>query len=133
MTNTETLFTYRLRQADETLQDIDNLIASQSSSRSIVNRSYYAMFYAVLALFIRLEIPHKTSKHSGIIATFDKAIVHSGLIGAGFSRMLHETFKVRQQLDYKDMVVLSHDDAMQSVEKAREFVAAIKELITSKQ
>jgi hypothetical protein len=42
MTNTETLFTYRLRQADETLQDIENLIASHSSGLSIVNRSYYA-------------------------------------------------------------------------------------------
>jgi hypothetical protein len=29
------------------------------------------------------------------------------------------------------MVMLSHDDALQSAEKAREFVAAIKELITS--
>jgi uncharacterized protein (UPF0332 family) len=52
MTNKETLFCYRLRQADETLQDIKNLIASHSSSRSIVNRSYYAMFYVILALFI---------------------------------------------------------------------------------
>jgi uncharacterized protein (UPF0332 family) len=131
VTNEETLFTYRLSQADETLQDIDNLIASQSSSRSIVNRSYFAMFYAVLALFIRLEISHKSSKHSGIIATFDKEIVHSGLIGVSYSRILHQTFEARQKLDYKDMVVLSHDDAIQSAEKAREFVAAIKELISS--
>lgn len=131
MTNTETLFTYRLGQADETLQDIANLIASHSSGLSIVNRSYYAMFYAVLALFIRLEIPHKSSKHSGIIATFDKEIVHNGLIGVSFSRMLHQIFEARQRLDYKDMVVLSHDDALQSAEKAREFVAAIKELIAS--
>jgi len=28
MTDKETLFNYRLRQADETLQDIDNLIAA---------------------------------------------------------------------------------------------------------
>jgi len=131
MTNTETLFTYRLRQADETLQDIENLIASHSSGLSIVNRSYYAMFYAVLALFIRLEISHKSSKHSGIIATFDKDIVHNGLIGVRFSRILHQAFEARQRLDYKDMVELSHDDALQAAEKAREFVAAIKELITS--
>ena len=131
MTNTETLFTYRLRQADETLQDIDNLIASHSSGLSIVNRSYYALFYAVLALFIRLEISHKSSKHSGVIATFDKEIVHNGLIGVSFSRILHQTFEARQRLDYKDMVVLSHEDALQSAEKAREFVAAIKELIAA--
>lgn len=93
MTNTETLFTYRLRQADETLQDIDNLIASHSSGLSIVNRSYYAMFYAVLALFIRLEISHKSSKHSGVIATFDKEIVHNGLIGVSFSSNTPPNFR----------------------------------------
>lgn len=131
MTNKETLFTYRLGQADETLQDIDNLIASHSSSLSIINRSYYAMFYAVLALFIRLEIYHTSSKHSGIIAIFDKEIVHKGLMGVSHSRMLHQTFEARQKLDYKEMVILSFDDAVQTAEKAREFLAAIKELVTA--
>lgn len=131
MTNKETLFSYRLRQADETLQDIENLIASQSSSRSIVNRSYYAMFYAILALFIRLEIAHKSSKHSGIISIFDKEIVHNGLISVSFSRILHQTFESRQKLDYKDIIELSQDEAIRLAGKAREFVAAIKELIAA--
>jgi uncharacterized protein len=131
MTNKETLFTYRLRQADETLQDIDNLIASHSSSLSIINRSYYAMFYAVLALYIRLEISHTSSKHSGIIAIFDKEIVHKGLMEVSYSRMLHQTFEARQKFDYKEMVIISFDDAVQTAEKAREFLAAIKELVDS--
>jgi uncharacterized protein (UPF0332 family) len=129
MTNSETLFSYRLEQADETLQDIKNLISSQSSSRSIVNRSYYAMFYAVLALLIRLNISHKSSKHSGIIAIFDKEIVHTRMIGLSFSRMLHQAFEARQKLDYKEMVLLSHDETLQLAEKAHEFVNALKELI----
>lgn len=131
MTNKETLFIYRLRQADETLQDIDNLIASRSSSRSIVNRSYYAMFYAVLALFIKLDITHKSSKHSGIIAIFDKEIIHNGLIEVSFSRILHQTFVARQKLDYKDIIELSQDDAIRLAGKAREFVEAIKKLIAT--
>ncbi len=35
MTNTETLFTYRLRQADETLQDIDNLSVGLGSNPTL--------------------------------------------------------------------------------------------------
>lgn len=131
MTDKETLFNFRLLQADETLQDIDNLIASQSSSRSIVNRSYYAMFYAILALFLRRDIAHTSSKHSGIISNFDKEIVHSGLIDVSFSRVLHQTFEARQKLDYKDIIELSQDDAIRLAGKAREFVAAIKELIAA--
>jgi uncharacterized protein (UPF0332 family) len=131
MTNKETLFYYRLRQADETLQDIENLIASHSSSRSIVNRSYYAMFYVILALFIRREITHTSTKNSGIISIFDREIVHNGLISVSFSRTLHQTFESRQKLDYKDIIELSQEEAIQLAKKAREFVAAIKELIAA--
>jgi uncharacterized protein (UPF0332 family) len=52
MTDMETLMTYRLKQAEETIQDAEAMLKIRISSRSIVNRAYYAMFYAVLALFL---------------------------------------------------------------------------------
>jgi uncharacterized protein (UPF0332 family) len=45
------LVRYRLEQANEALADAEFLFAGQRGPRSIVNRAYYAMFYAVLALF----------------------------------------------------------------------------------
>ena len=65
MTDRETLFRYRLEQAEETLADARMMLAGGGSARSVVNRCYYAMFYGVLALFIQFNTPHKTSKHSG--------------------------------------------------------------------
>jgi len=129
MTELETLFTYRLHEAEETLADAEQMINANCSPRSIVNRSYYAMFYAVLALFIRFETVHKTSKHSGIIGIFNKEYVHTGKIEVRFSKMLNNLFETRLEGDYKCLVELTHDHSKDAVEKAREFVSAIKALI----
>jgi uncharacterized protein (UPF0332 family) len=43
---------YRLQQADESLDEANFLLSGQKSPRSIINRAYYAMFYAILALLI---------------------------------------------------------------------------------
>ncbi len=55
MTDRETIFVYRMRQTEETLSEAIRMLESGFSPRSIVNRSYYAMFYAVLALFIHFN------------------------------------------------------------------------------
>jgi len=55
MTDKEALFLYRLRQAEETLLDAKEMLENNLSPRSIINRAYYSMFYAILALFINTE------------------------------------------------------------------------------
>jgi len=53
---------HRLQQAAESLQEAQYLFAGEKSLRSVVNRIYYGMFYAVLALLI--YEPYASSKHS---------------------------------------------------------------------
>ena len=132
MTDQQTLFGYRIDEAEETLADAKALLESGRSPRSVVNRSYYAMFYAVLALLIAEDIEHKTSKHSGIIAIFDKAIIHAGRLDRDYSRMLHRMFDTRQECDYKEFVQVSPDDAAIAVEQAERFLAGIKGLLAEK-
>ena len=45
MTDKETLFKYRIEQAEETLFDAAKMLKNHLSPRSIVNRAYYSMFY----------------------------------------------------------------------------------------
>ena len=87
---------YRLEQASEALTAAD-LNASNGLLRSAVNRAYYAMFYAVLALMAsRLS---ETSRHSGAISLFDQWYVKPGLMPTDFSRWLHEAFlRVRRPI-----------------------------------
>ena len=80
MTDKQVLFTYRLTQADETLSDAKRMLQNKLSPRSIINRAYYSMFYALLALFLKADINLKTSKHAGVISIFDKEFVHTGKI-----------------------------------------------------
>ena len=49
-----TLIAYRIDQADKAIQDAHCLLSGNGSLQSIINRSYYAMFYATLALMLRI-------------------------------------------------------------------------------
>jgi len=133
MTDQETLFRYRLTEAEETLADARTMLANGVSARSVINRAYYAMFYSVLALFIAQGVEHKTSKHSGIIAIFNKEFVHTGKLGKEYSRMLHRLFDARQESDYKDLVMVTTEDAVERLKMAEEFLAGVKAFITRTQ
>jgi len=129
MTDKQALLAYRLREAEETLLDAEKMLQAGLSPRSVINRSYYSMFYAVLALFINEETNPKTSKHSGVIAIFDKQFVHTEKIDRRYSKMLHRMFDARQECDYKDLVDVTPEEAAESVRLAAEFIRAIKTFI----
>ncbi len=117
---------YRLKQAQDTLRDAEAMLKSKLSSQSIINRAYYAMFYAVLALFIKNNIDLKTSKHAGVIAIFDKEFVHTGKFAKKYSKILHKAFEIRQEGDYKELVVFTQGDAGELVALAKEFLSHIR-------
>ncbi|HYS43357.1 MAG TPA: HEPN domain-containing protein, partial [Geobacteraceae bacterium] len=131
MTDREALFTYRLREADETLAEAIRMVDGGFTPRTIVNRAYYAMFYAVLALFIRFDTHHRTSKHSGVIGIFNKEFVRTGKVEIRFSKMLNDLFDARLEGDYRGFVELTSEQARDAVAKAEKFIAVLKELISS--
>jgi uncharacterized protein (UPF0332 family) len=59
------LIAYRLTRTKETLQDAHLLAKEGGTPGSIINRAYYAMFYAVLAL--PTSLGKGASKHSGTL------------------------------------------------------------------
>lgn len=127
MTDIESLFHYRIKQAEETLADAKRMHQEGNfSPRSITNRAYYSMFYSVLALFLKMEVNIKTSKHTGIISLFDKEFIKTGKIDKHYSAILHKMFNVRQKGDYKELVEISIEEAGEYVKLAEEFLAAIK-------
>ena len=129
MTDVETLFLYRLKQAEETLLDAKKMLESGLSPRSIINRAYYSMFYAILALFLKTGVDIKTSKHISVISIFDREFVKTGKVDKRYSKMLHDLFDVRLEGDYKEYVEITTDDAKEHVKLAEEFLKAIKDFI----
>lgn len=121
--NVKALVSYRLEQAQESL-DAAQVLLDQKLSRPSVNRSYYAMFYAVLALLASRK--WETSKHSGAISLFDRKFVKTGVFGKELSRRLHDAFDLRQRSDYAIQIQVSYEEAMQVLKDAKEFVAEVK-------
>ena len=68
MTDRDVLFIYRIQQAEDTLSDATRMLNDNYSPRSIINRAYYAMFYSLLALYLKSGLDVNTSKHAGIIS-----------------------------------------------------------------
>ncbi len=129
MTDEEVLFSYRLKQAEETLTEARKMIEGGFSPRTIINRAYYSMFYSLLALFIKSKINIKTSKHIGVISLFDKEFVKTGIFEKYYSKILHDVFDARQEGDYKEFVAFSPEDAAKFVKFAEEFFEGIKKFI----
>ena len=121
MTDAEALYAYRINQSRETLTDARQMLEGKLSPRSIVNRAYYAMFYALLALFIKTGVHLKTSKHAGVISIFDKEFVHAGKVDVSHSKALHKVFDLRLESDYRELVDISTEDASEAVDLAQDF------------
>jgi uncharacterized protein (UPF0332 family) len=120
----ETLIKYRLEQAQAALDDAKYLIDGKRSPQSIINRSYYAMFYAALALL--QNISKAPSKHSGVISLFDIEFVIKGVFPQDLSKDFHKAFELRQNVDYKVIRPITFDRAKELWRKASEFVKEIR-------
>lgn len=105
---------YRFQQARETLKEDDPLFA-MSLWRGTINRAYYAMFYAVLALAVLRQ--QVTSKHSGVLAFFDREFVKRGIFPKGLSHSFHRAFESRNRNDYGEIFTLSREEARQPLKK----------------
>jgi uncharacterized protein (UPF0332 family) len=60
MTDKKTLYQYRIKQAEETLSDAENMLKNHLSPRSIINRAYY------LSYCKKTERRSQTTKKSGL-------------------------------------------------------------------
>jgi uncharacterized protein (UPF0332 family) len=118
--NRRALIEYRLTQAYESLKEADVLQQSGMSMRSVMNRLYYAMFYAVLALLQEKEMG--TSKHSGAIALFDREFVKTGSFHKELSKTLHRAFELRQKGDYMEEAEVTTGDVAEIRPLAEQFV-----------
>jgi uncharacterized protein (UPF0332 family) len=117
----------RIAQAIETLGDAKALLTIGRSGRSIVNRSYYAMFYGVLALLQTINrVPRK---HQGAISLFDREFVHTSILAKELSADLHRVFETRQQDDYQKLDPIDLDEATAAIDVAERFLEAVREYL----
>lgn len=124
------ILAYRLEQAKETLRDAHLLLDRDGSPGSVINRSYYAMYYAVQALLAWLG--KGSSKHTGVISMFDEDFVKSGEFPKLMSKALHKAFDLRQMGDYRELIDLDQEQAKEILRSADRFVETVVKYLANK-
>lgn len=121
---------YRIQQADESLDEARFLFEGSKSPRSIINRAYYSMFYAILSLLV-FE-PFSSSKHSGVISYFNRHFIKRGVFSLELGRAVNKAFDLRQRGDYREQVNLTADQAEPFLDWARELIDSVKKYLESR-
>ncbi len=121
------LITYRLNQAEETLDEAVFLFNGRKNPRSVINRLYYSMFYSVMALLVKE--PYASSKHSGVISYFNKRFIKEGIFHHDLGKSINEAFELRQSCDYEEYIEMSREEIEPFIGKTRLFNNAIKKYI----
>ncbi len=124
----DNLIQYRLKQADETISDVELLIENKRF-RSAINRIYYGIFYSLLALGLANRF--ETSKHSQLIGWFNKNFIHLGLIDSKFGKIVNKAFNRRTKGDYDTFVEFEEEIIDEMFVEMKEFISEIKSFISN--
>ena len=118
------LVRHRMEQAHAALLDARFLLDGQRTPQAVINRSYYAMFYAALAL---LQTIGKTpSKHTGVIGAYDAEFMRNGIFPKESSIAFHDAFDARLVSDYQPVRDATRDAAASILAKAEGFVDEVE-------
>jgi uncharacterized protein (UPF0332 family) len=120
------LIEYRLEEAREALADAELLLKAERY-RSAANRLYYAAFYAAVAVLLTKHLEY--SRHSAVIAFFDKEFILSGQLPKEYSKTLHRAFNERQQDDYMPFVEMDTDEIVSLFADVKIMVNGISDYI----
>ena len=108
---------YRMERAKEMLTASDENL-KMNQYRTSLNRSYYAVFHAMRA--VNILDGFDSSKHSGVIAYFNKNVLKEGKMDRKLSAIIKETSYMREKSDYDDFYLADRQETVQQLENARE-------------
>ena len=114
---------YRMDRAGEMLLAAEeNLRIGQY--KTSLNRSYYAIFHAMRAANIIKGFD--SSKHSGVIAFFNKEYIKDGIMEKNMSVIIKNSSFLREKSDYDDFFIASKKDAEAQFENAKIFLNTVE-------
>ena len=121
---------YRMERAKEMLSAAeDNLKISQY--KTSLNRSYYAIFHAMRAMNILKGFD--SSKHSGVIAYFNKEYIKEGIMDKELSVIIKSSSFLREKSDYDDFFIVGRKETENQLASAKVFLEAVEKYLTEKE
>lgn len=122
--------TRRLKQANESLEEANVLLREEMSLHSVMNRLYYAIYYSVIALFLKKQI--EIASHGGVLNLFGRYFVKTGIFKKDLSKVLHNALRLRLKGDYHLIEDIQKEDVENLLQKAENFVMKIEEYLLKK-
>ncbi|HOM11470.1 MAG TPA: HEPN domain-containing protein [Spirochaetota bacterium] len=122
------LIEYRKNRALETLEEA-KILFNNDRLFATVNRIYYSLFYAVIALLLVKNL--SSSKHSGVKGLFNREFIKSGIVPIKYGEFYNKMFDFRQRGDYGDFVEFKKEIVKEWLIMAEEFVMVIIKTIDS--
>ena len=119
----------RFEHALEVLNEAKLLLAN-NNYKGAANRSYYASFHAMRAVLAYDGIDMK--RHSGILSSFQRLYIKTGIFEKDFSDILTILFEIRTNSDYDDYYIVSKEKVTQQVVNAELFINKVKEFLDAK-
>ena len=95
--------------------------------RDCINRSYYAVFYAIRAVLALESIDFK--RHKDVVAYFNKEFVASGKFPGEMGRRLARLKMKREESDYSDFFIASADEAQTQLQSVEYILPLISEYL----
>ncbi|MDD2402115.1 MAG: HEPN domain-containing protein [Clostridia bacterium] len=123
------LSVYRFSKAREDAKAAEIMLI-EAIFKASINRSYYAIFHAMRAVTILKGFD--SSKHSGIIAYFNKEFIKTGEFDKIYSKIVKAASLLREKSDYEDFYVASKQDAIIQLDNAKQFVIIVEEYLKRK-
>lgn len=121
---------YRMERAKEMLSAAeDNLKIGQY--KTSLNRSYYAIFHAMRAMNILKGFD--SSKHSGVIAYFNKEYIKEGIMDKELSVIIKSSSFLREKSDYDDFFIVGRTETENQLASAKVFLEAVEKYLTEKE
>lgn len=120
------LIDYRLKRAEETLEEAD-YNATGGYYNAAVNRLYYACYYAASALMLTEHLDIST--HKGIRNQLGMHFILKGRLDQRYGAIYSRLYQARQAGDYEDFVFCNLEMYDDFKPLAVSFIDAIKSLI----
>jgi len=122
---TQHRITQHLARASQALATA-RLVMEHQDYITVVNRSYYAIFYAANAMLTTKGL--ERSEHSAVIAAFRQHFVKTGEVAPELSHFYGEALDERQAGDY-ELEPLDAETAERNLEHAEQFVGRVSEIL----
>jgi len=115
-----------LARAAESLEAAGELLENEHWDFA-ASRAYYAAFHASTALV--LSANEEFGKHSGVIAAVHRLYVKTQKLDKRHGRALNWLFELRGVADYGETRHVPEEQARESLEKARDYVQAVRGIL----